>query len=179
MQQQLINPDGNLDSAREWAQRALRSNPLNARALTLLGLIAERKGDQKSADALMRISGARTWNDPMTNAWLFNREIARGDYPNALPYLDAMLRIDFEAQKRRLFPMLVAFTTNPLAFKALTAFLATSPPWRTWFLSELSRPLVQSSSIGRTLYSFKRNGKSANQKRAAAISRSTYQEREF
>jgi len=34
-------PGGNLDSAREWAKNALRSNPLDARALTLLGLIAE------------------------------------------------------------------------------------------------------------------------------------------
>ena len=177
--QQLINPDGNLDSAREWAQRALRSNPLNARTLALLGLIAERKGDQKGADALMRIAGARTWNDPMTNAWLFNREIARGDYPNALPYLDAMLRIDFEAQKRRLLPMLVAFTNNPLAFKALTTFLATSPPLAHLVPVGIVRPLVQSSSAGRTLYSLKRNGKSTNQKRAAALSRSTHQEREF
>jgi hypothetical protein len=49
-----------------------------------------------------------------------------------------MLRIDFEAQKTRLFPVLSGFTANPLALKALTDFLATSPPWRTWFLSELS-----------------------------------------
>ena len=66
----------------------------------------------------------------MTDAWLFNREIRRGDYSHALPYVDAMLRIDFETQKTQLFPLLVAFTTNPLAFKALTGFLATSPPWR-------------------------------------------------
>src|SRR5262249_769836 len=54
--QELSKPDGNIDSAREWAQRALRSNPLNVRALTLLGMIAERKGDQEGADALMRIA---------------------------------------------------------------------------------------------------------------------------
>jgi tetratricopeptide (TPR) repeat protein len=137
-QRELVDPDGNLDSAREWAQRALRSNPLNARALTLLGLIAERKGDQKSADALMRISGARTLRDPTAAAWLFNREVRRGDYPHALPYMDALLRIDLESRKRQFFPILAGFTANPLAFKALTDFLATSPPWRTWFLSELS-----------------------------------------
>ena len=136
--QELTNPEGNLDSAREWAQRALRSNPLNARALTLLGLIAERKGDQKSADSLMRISSSRTWGDPITNAWLFNREIRRGDYAKALPFADAMLRMDYEAQKKQLFFGLAGFTNDPLAFKALTSFLATSPPWRTWFLSELS-----------------------------------------
>ena len=147
VERELANPGGNLDSAREWAQRALRSNPLNARALTLLGLIAERKGDQKGADALLRIAGARTWNDPMTNAWLFNRETARGDYLNALPYLDAMLRRDFEAQKRQLFSMLVGYTNNVSAFKALTTFLATSPPWRTWLLSELSARLSNQTRL--------------------------------
>ena len=147
-QQELVDPDGNLDFAREWAQRALRSNPLDARALTLLGLIAERKGDQKSADALMRISGARTWRDPTAEAWLFNREVRRGDYAHALPYVDAILRIDiYPKWKTELFPVLAGFTANPLAFKALTDFLATSPPWRTWFLSELSLRLANQARL--------------------------------
>jgi hypothetical protein len=83
----------------------------------------------------------------MTNAWLFNREIARGDYANALPYLDAMLRIDLQGQKRQLLPMLVAYTNSPLALKALTTFLATSPPWRTWFMHELSERLTNQSRL--------------------------------
>jgi tetratricopeptide (TPR) repeat protein len=144
---QQLSPGGNLDLAQEWTQRALRSNPLNARALALLGLITERKGDQKGADELMRIAGARTWDDPIINAWLYNREIARGDYPNALPYLDAMLRMDFQAQKGRLLPILIAYHTNPPAFKALTSFLATSPPWRTWVLSELSARLPNQARL--------------------------------
>jgi tetratricopeptide (TPR) repeat protein len=146
-QQELLDPDGNLDSARELAQRALRSNPLNARALTLLGLIAERKGDQKSADVLMRISGARTLSDPTADAWLFNREVRRGDYSRALPYVDAMLRMDLESQKTQLFPVLAGLTANPLAFKALTEFLATSPPWRTLFLSALSTRLPNQARL--------------------------------
>src|SRR5262245_38583272 len=142
-QQELEDPRGKLDSAREWAQRALRSNPLNARALALLGLIAERNGDQNSADALMRISGGRTLSDATTDAWLFNRELRRADYSHALPYADAILRTvsitELDARKRQLYPSLAAFVTNPLAFKALIAFLATSPPWRRWFLSEMSQ----------------------------------------
>jgi tetratricopeptide (TPR) repeat protein len=146
-QKELLDPDGNLDSAREWAQRALRSNPLNARALTLLGLIAERKGDQKSADALMRISGARKLSDPTTQTWLFDSELRRGDYARALPHMDAILRIDPHNATPELFSALAGFTANPLAFKALTVFLATSPPWRTWFLSELSARLANQARL--------------------------------
>jgi tetratricopeptide (TPR) repeat protein len=143
-QKELAEPDGNLDSARDWAQRALRSSPLNARALTLLGLIAERKGDQNNADALMRIASARTWRDQTTNEWLLNREAHRGDYAHALPYADAMLRIKNQPE---LFPVLASFTVDPRAFEALTAFLAASPPWRSWFLSELSARLANQTRL--------------------------------
>ena len=145
-QQELAEPDGNLDSAREWAQRALRASPLNARALVLLGLIAERKGDQKNAEALIRIAAARTWRDQTTDEWLLNREAQRGDYAHALPYADAMLRMDWEFQPE-LFPVLASFTVDPRAFEALTAFLATAPPWRSWFLSELSARLANKTRL--------------------------------
>ena len=180
-QKQLIEPDGNLDSAREWAQRALHSYPLDARALTLLGLIAERKGDQKSADALMRISGARTWRDQMAQEWLFNREIRRGDYARALPHLDAILRIDqaYPEWTTELFAALARFTADPPAFKALTDFLATSPPWRPWFLSELSAHLANQARLVATLRGSERNGESTDENGAAAISQSVSQGREF
>jgi tetratricopeptide (TPR) repeat protein len=145
-QKELLKPDGNLDSAREWAQRALRSSPLNAQTLTLLGLIAERKGDQKSADALMRIAVARTWRDPTTDKWLLNREASRGNYAHALPYADAMLRMDRDFQPE-LFPVLASFTVDPRAFQALSGFLATSPPWRPGFLSFLSSHLANQTRL--------------------------------
>src|SRR5262249_49560396 len=145
-QQEMAESTGNSDSARELAQRALRSSPLNARAFTVLGLIAERNGDQKNADALMRIAAARTWRDRTTDAWLLNSEAHRGDYVRALPYADAMLRMDWQSQSD-LFPVLASFTVDPRAFEALTTFLATAPPWRTWFLSELSARLANKTRL--------------------------------
>jgi hypothetical protein len=146
VQQELVEPNANLDSAREWAQRALRSTPLNAHALSLLGLIAEREGDQKSAEALMRIAAARTWRDQTTDEWMLNNEARRGDYARALPYADALLRISYNLQPE-LFPVLASFTVDPRAFEALTAFLATAPPWRSWFLSELSARLANKTRL--------------------------------
>jgi hypothetical protein len=145
-QQELAKPDGNLDSAQEWAQRALRASPLNPRSLPLLGLIAERRGDQKSAEALMRIAAARTWRDQTTDEWLLNDEAHRGDYAHALPYADALLRISYNFQPE-LFPVLASFTVDPRALEALTTFLATAPPWRSWFLSELSARLANKTRL--------------------------------
>ena len=145
-EQELAKPDANLDSAREWAQRALRASPLNARALTLLGLIAERNGDQKKADALMRIASARTWRDEITQPWLFNRDVGLGDYRDALMHADAMMRM-YDEEQTEFFPRLAAFTIDPRAFEAMIAFLATSPPWRTWFLSQLSGRLANQARL--------------------------------
>ena len=145
-QKELVGQNGNLDFAREWAQRALRSNPLDSRALTLLGLIAERKGDGKTADALMQIAGARTWRDRELQAWLFNRDFRHGDYAQALAHADAILRMDSEWQTE-LFPVLAALTVDARAFEDLTGFLATSPPWRTWFLSQLSTRLANRARL--------------------------------
>lgn len=145
-ERELSNPNGNRDAARVWAQRALQENPLDARALTLLGLIAERKGDVKSAETLMQLGGARTWRDWTTQSWLFNWSIRHGDYANAMPHMDAILRAmpDLLAQ---LYPVLASLTVNPQAFKALTDFLATSPPWRTEFLNSLSARLPDGARL--------------------------------
>src|SRR5262249_1769873 len=42
---------------------------------------------------------------------------------------------------------LARFTVDPQAFAALTAFLATSPPWRAWFLSQLSDRLANQARL--------------------------------
>lgn len=135
--QQVSNPVGNLDIARAWAERALRSDPLDSQALTVLGLIAERRGDQKNAEALIRINARRTWRDREAQAWLLNHDFRRGDFSQALLHADAIMRADYR-QQTELFPVLAAFTVEPKALQALTEFLATAPPWRSWFLSQLS-----------------------------------------
>ena len=73
-------------------------------------------------------------------------EAHRGDYAQALPYADALLRISYNFQPE-LFPVLASFTVEPRAFEALTAFLATAPPWRPWFLSELSARLANKTRL--------------------------------
>jgi hypothetical protein len=94
----------------------------------------------------MRIAAARTWRDETTDEWLLNREAHRGDYAHALPYADAMLRTSWPSIPE-LFPVLASFTVDPRAFEALTALLATAPPWRTWFLSELSVRLANQTRL--------------------------------
>ena len=59
-QQQLTSTSGELSSVEDLARRALLSDPLDSRALSLLGLVAERKGDLARAEALMSLAAARS-----------------------------------------------------------------------------------------------------------------------
>jgi tetratricopeptide (TPR) repeat protein len=144
--QELVDPDANLDLARGWAQRALRYNPLDTQSLVALALIAEKKGDKQNAADLMQIAGARTWRDEANQLWLFKYDARRGDFMQALTHLDAILRVDMNA-KTRFFLVLASFTVEPQTLKALTSFLATAPPWREWFLSQLSLHLINVSRL--------------------------------
>ena len=132
--------DGDLNIARSLAERALRANPLDARALTLLGLIAERLGDEASADKLMRLAGARTWRDMGTQAWLLKHEIQAGDFEQAILHVDALLRTNPPFLEQTI-PVLAAFTLDPRTFNVLASLLATNPPWRAEVLARLSAQL--------------------------------------
>jgi tetratricopeptide (TPR) repeat protein len=131
---------GNLDAARSLAERALRANPLDARALSVLGLIAERVGDEAGADHLMRLSGARTWRDSITQAWLLRSDIQRGEFDQALTHIDALLRTNSQFVEQTT-PVLVAFALDPRSFDALARLLAANPPWRARALVRLSARL--------------------------------------
>lgn len=123
----------------DLARRALRVNPLEARALVLLGLIAEREGDPARADTLLRIAGARSWRDPVTQLWLFRHDAMRSDFMGALTHADALLRVDTDWEL--IFPALAAFTVDPHGLQALAAILGDSP-WRAPFLAHVSGRLA-------------------------------------
>lgn len=142
---EVTKADGNLDTARSLAERALRSEPIDARALLVLGLIAERQGDQTRADTLIRLSGTHTWRDTPTQVWLLKRDIQLGEFERSLAHVDALLRVNPEFLEQAI-PVLSAFTIDKRTFDALASFLATAPPWRSGFLANLS---VRLSDTGR------------------------------
>src|SRR5262245_52297942 len=63
-ERQLTNSSGELSSVEDLARRALLFDPLDSRAISLLGLVAERKGDLARAEALMSLAAARSWRNP-------------------------------------------------------------------------------------------------------------------
>jgi hypothetical protein len=147
-QQQLVDPDGDLDAAKSFAEQALASHPLDDRALAMLGYIAERKGDRQTADRIAAIAGDRSWREPMAQLWLFTRGVRRGEFAAALNHADALLRVNTNYE-RVLFPTLAAFTGEDRSIGPLAALLAEDPPWRPWFLAESSGRLANESRLNK------------------------------
>ena len=132
-ERQLTNSSGELSSVEDLARRALRSDPLDSRALSLLGLVAERKGDLARAEALMSLAAARSWRNPAPHVWLFAQAIRRGKFEEALAQADGLLRV-YPNYVETIFPVLTLFGMDPEALAALEGALATNPPWRRSFL---------------------------------------------
>jgi hypothetical protein len=135
-QRQLTSATGEqFSSVEDLARRALLSDPLDSRALSLLGLVAERKGDLARAEALMSLSAARSWRNPAPHVWLFAQAIRRGKFEEALAQADGVLRVyrDYQAT---IYPILTVFGLDPDALAALEGALAANPPWRRSFLGE-------------------------------------------
>src|SRR5262249_54146724 len=132
-ERQLTNSSSELSSVEDLARRAILSDPLDSRALSLLGLAAERKGDLARAEALMSLAAARSWRNPSPHVWLFAQAIRRGKFEEALAQADGLLRA-YPRYEETIFPVLAVFGTDRGALTALEGALAANPPWRRSFL---------------------------------------------
>src|SRR5262245_33453287 len=142
-QRQFSSPGGELEPVEDLARRALVVDPLDSRALSLLGMVAERKGDLVRAETLISLSAARTWRNPEAHVWLFGQAIRRGKFEEALVHADGLLRLYPGSSPTAFsisattFPILALFGLDPRGLAALEGALAANPPWRREFLSRV------------------------------------------
>jgi hypothetical protein len=121
---------------RETVESALSDDPLNARALRLLGQIADVAGDDDQAERFMEAATRRSLQESIAVAWLVQRNYYKQDYAASLRYADVLLRTrpQFIMQ---LMPMLGATAESKDGNAALKQVLAANPPWRNQFLDYL------------------------------------------
>lgn len=126
----------NADQVRAWAEAALGADPLNARALRILGQLADEARDEERAGKLMQAAFARSRREVFAIAWLMQKRFDEEDYTATLDYADALLRTR---------PQLVKDATRVLAriaeskseVAAIKQALARNPPWRAAFFAAL------------------------------------------
>lgn len=129
---------GDAKGAAALARRALAVEPLDVRALRVLGLSVERTGDPALAEKLLKDAGARSRRDGPTQLWLFARSAALGDYDEAFARADALLR-DRPELASRFYPVMADLAARPEATDALARRLKAPPPWRDGFMQTYIR----------------------------------------
>jgi hypothetical protein len=125
-----------LPAARGWAEAALKSAPLDARALRILGQAAAAAGKDADAARLMQMAARLSLHESVAVYWLLVRSVERKDYKAALTYADVALRTlpGFDSY---VMPFLARMVEDGKAADLLKATLADDPPWRTVVLQDL------------------------------------------
>jgi hypothetical protein len=152
---QAESPD-TLDGAERSARAALRGAPLSTPALSVLGLVAEARGQNARAEALIDLAAKRGPRDRASHVWLFERAVAEGRPDRAWFHADVLLRADEEIYEE-LLPHLMRLAASEDAAAPLASRLALSPRWRGRFLQDVSeqaedplvlRPIFQALQTG-------------------------------
>jgi hypothetical protein len=125
-----------LSAVHAWAETALMNDPLNARALRLLGQIADAARDDKDAVEFMRAATRESLHESIAAYWLMRRSVAAKDYGATLYYGDVLLRTQPQFESYVL-PVLAQLAVNKDSSGLLETALSTNPPWRRDFLGNL------------------------------------------
>jgi hypothetical protein len=123
--------------ATRYAQEALDAAPLDARALRILGLEADKAGGATRARMLMVIADRWSRRDSAAQLWLFEQAMMAGDWPNASLHADALLRRRWRLYAV-LYPAMASALRDPAAVAPFAERLNAVPDWRRSFLSALA-----------------------------------------
>jgi len=129
-----------LKAAQSLAQRAIRRNVLSPVAVRTLGEIRADGGElgKRDSDAAKLFAEAERLSrrDLMTQIWLAEFDLNRGDVPGVLRHFDIALRTS-DSGEDSLFPLLVAASSNKGLADALAARMRARPDWAQPFANYL------------------------------------------
>ncbi|MEQ1577782.1 MAG: hypothetical protein ABL894_09020 [Hyphomicrobium sp.] len=122
------------DALKALARGVLQRDPLNARAIRILGEISEAEGNAVQADTLMRTAVRFSLRESAALAWLIDKSFERNDYTAAMSFSDSLMRTRPQTRKAVIARLSLAAETRA-GNSALKALLATNPPWRANFFA--------------------------------------------
>ena len=127
---------GSIDAAEAIARRLLAREPLHGEAYRVLAAAADMRGDKAKAFKLYAIAERRAPRDLQTRAWLTQRLLEQGRFPEALERIDRILRMSPQ-RAAGIVPVLVKMAQDPPFAQALAVSLKANPPWRPAMLAGL------------------------------------------
>lgn len=129
---------GRIEAAEALARQALRAEPLNVRALRVLGVAAGRRGAVERADELVTQAGNWSLRDGPAHAWLIERRLRQGDYASAFAHADALMRRSPDVHPQLFELMTTAIAADRRALGPIAERLALQPSWREPFIHALA-----------------------------------------
>jgi hypothetical protein len=135
------------EALRGRVRRALYFEPMNARALELLGILAANDGDASRAATSMSAALKLSKRSPAALYFCMSRKLAEGDLREVVALADALLRIRPLAVPS-IAPILIRVAAETEGANRIADALARSPPWRGRFFRFLnSDPAFASGTL--------------------------------
>lgn len=125
-----------LAAVREKAEAALADDPLDPRALRILGQAADAAGNQQNAFTYMHAAAALSMHETIAQFWLMRKTAEAGDYKSAIRYADVLLRSNDQLAPY-VVPYLAHFADNQATIDTVKTLVNGNPPWRSRFFSHL------------------------------------------
>lgn len=139
----IFGQNRNVDLAQLRAEviSGLRKEPLNARAIRILGQIADLNNDSASAVKFMAAATRLSLHDTIAVYALMRKSADAGDYRAAIAYADALLRTS-PSSAYYAVPVLAHFAEDKEALASVEAVLDANPPWRHIFFAILPQSVT-------------------------------------
>jgi tetratricopeptide (TPR) repeat protein len=116
------------------ARRALEHQAINAKALRVLGYMADAKGDTETAEKFVRMAAKLSRREPGAQLWLVEASARKGEVAQTLVHYDIALRTKPDTQTI-LFPRLITAIEDPEIRAALKPYIRAQNGWAPAFLS--------------------------------------------
>lgn len=126
-----------IETIRGYAMKALAVTPLNARALRILGQLAELEDDTEKAAKFMSAAAHVSFRETYAVYWLMLRSNEQKDIPETLRYADILLRTRAGIIPL-VTPVLAGIAGTGQGATGLKQLLSGNPPWRMHFFAELA-----------------------------------------
>jgi hypothetical protein len=120
-------------AASQLALKALTEQPINAKALRILGYAADARGDGVQAERYVRMAARLSRREPGAQLWLIEASARNGDVAQTLIHYDIALRTKPDTQTI-LFPRLLAAIEDPEIRSALNPYIRADNGWASGFL---------------------------------------------
>ncbi|HWS07783.1 MAG TPA: hypothetical protein VN362_08110 [Xanthobacteraceae bacterium] len=125
-----------LPAVRAAAEAGLRNEPLNARALRLLGQVADAAKNDTDAVNFMQAAAKLSLRDNLADSWLMLKSFAAKNYQATVYYADILLRTTPELGTY-VVPILARIAEDKGSAGLIKTALAGDPPWRDLFFQML------------------------------------------